>query len=52
MYRKKIKECAEDIDTIINNLNLPTKAILAPIANDYVLYNEKDYQGEVIRAKM
>lgn len=51
-YNTLIQASAETVDNIIESLNLPTKAIWAPIANDYVKYNEVDYQGEVIRARM
>lgn len=28
------------------------QAVYSPIAKDYVLYNQKSYEGEVINAKM
>lgn len=51
-YRELIKEAATDIDSIINNLNVPVHALYAPIASDYVKYNEQPYYGEVLNAKM
>jgi hypothetical protein len=45
IYNDKIKEAAADIDTIVNSLNVPKHAIYAPIANDYVKYNEQPYYG-------
>jgi len=33
-------------------MNVPVHAIYVPIAKDYVKYNEKPYEGEVINAKM
>lgn len=52
MYNNLIKEASESIDTIISSLNLPIHALYTPIAKDYVLYNSKPYEGEVINAKM
>ena len=51
-YNALIKKAADKVDNIIESMNLPVKAIYAPIAKDYVLYNEKSYEGEVINAKM
>lgn len=51
-YNLLIKEAAYKIDNIIESLNLPVQAIYAPIAKDYVLYNEKSYEGEVTNARM
>ena len=52
IYNDKIKEAANDVDKIVNSLNVPKHAIFAPIANDYVKYNDQPYYGEVINAKM
>lgn len=51
-YRELIREAAQSIDTIINNLNVPVHALHTPIAGDYVKYNEKPYNGEVLKAKL
>ena len=51
-YNEVIKSAAEKIDTIIDNMNIPVHAIFAPISKNYVKYNEKSYEGEVINAKM
>lgn len=47
-----MKEAALNIDNIIESLNIPVQAVYSPIAKDYVLYNQKSYEGEVINAKM
>ena len=51
-YNDLIKDASNDIDVILGSLNVPVHAIYAPIANDYVKYNEKPYYGEVVNAKM
>lgn len=51
-YNKLIKDAADDVECIIESLSLPVRAIYAPIAKNYVLYNEKPYYGEVIGARM
>ena len=51
-YNKLIKDAAQHVDTLIDSFNLPVRAIYAPIAKDYVLYNEKPNEGEVINARM
>ena len=47
-----IKKAAETIDHVIESLNVPVHALYTPIAANYVKYNEKPYEGEVINAKM
>lgn len=51
-YNNLIKEAADKIDNIVESLNVPVHALPIPIANNYVKYNEKSYEGEVINAKM
>ena len=51
-YNDLIKDAAQYMEGIVKSLNVPTHAIYAPIAHDYVLYNEKPYYGEVVKAKM
>ena len=51
-YNDLIKVASKDIDHIVESMNIPVHAIYSPIAKNYVLYNEKPYQGEVINAKM
>ena len=47
-----VKQVAEKSDDILDCLNVPAHALYAPIAADYVKYNETDNQGEVIGARM
>lgn len=51
-YNNLIKAAASEIDHINESLNIPVHAIYSPIAKNYVLYNEKPYEGEVLNAKM
>ena len=51
-YNDMIKLAAKDIDHVNESLNIPVHAVYSPIAKNYVLYNEKPYQGEVINARM
>jgi hypothetical protein len=47
-----VKEVANVCDDVLDCLNVPVHAIYAPVANDYVKYNETDNKGEVIGARM
>jgi acyl-CoA oxidase len=49
-YNEFIEEAAKSIEQVVSSLNVPTHAIFAPIANDYVKYNEQPHFGEVDRA--
>lgn len=51
-YRELIRKAASEINTILENLNVPVHALHAPIAGDYVKYNEQPYFGEVVNAKL
>lgn len=51
-YNNLIKKAADHVDNIIESMNIPVRAVYAPIAKNYVVYNEKSYEGEVINAKM
>ena len=51
-FNEMIKAAADKIDHIIESMNIPVHAVYSPIAKNYVLYNEKPYEGEVINAKM
>lgn len=51
-YNNLIKKAADHVDNIIESMNIPVRAVYAPIAKNYVVYNEKSNEGEVINAKM
>lgn len=51
-YNNIIKEAALTVDNVIESMNVPVHALYAPIAKNYVKYNESPYEGEVINAKM
>jgi len=47
-----IKDIAERATDLLDCMNIPKHALYAPIAANYLKYNESPNQGEVIGAKM
>ena len=52
VYSQLIKKAAKNAEKIFMSFSVPVHAIRAPIANDYVLYNSYDNQGELKNAKL
>ena len=47
-----VRELAGDAGEIIEQMNVPSHALHAPIAGDYVKYNKEEHFGEVVNAKL
>jgi hypothetical protein len=47
-----IKDIANKASDLLDCMNIPKHALYAPIAANYLKYNESPNQGEVIGAKM
>ena len=47
-----VKKIAPLVTDIIESMNVPTHALYAPAAADYIKYNEQPNYGEVINARM
>ena len=50
--RALVKKVVPHTNSIIENMNVPTHALYAPIAADWVKYNEGTNGGEVLNARM
>ena len=52
IYTELIKKAALNAMDVVMSMNVPVHAIKAPIANDYVKYNEYANHGELVDARL